>query len=146
MFLRRFQILTISAAAVIFLLFFTIILQAQVNHGDERGSGSIKKFGYYTALGGETAYSIARKFNLSTEEFFVYNPQANRGIHTGDEFRIPAPLVLNGEDKSHKVTQHLKYIVNRRETLYSIAKIFNTTQEEILKLNPDVKEIGRAHV
>ncbi len=139
MFLRRFQILTISAAAVIFLLFFTIILQAQVNHGDERGSGSIKKFGYYTALGGETAYSIARKFNLSTEEFFAYNPQANRGIHTGDEFRIPAPLVLNGEDKSHKVTQQLKYIVNRRETLYSIAKIFNTTQEEILKLNPDVK-------
>ncbi len=34
-----------------------------------------------------------------------------------------------------------KYVVGRRETLYSIAKRFNVTQEEILKVNPQVKGI-----
>ncbi len=34
-----------------------------------------------------------------------------------------------------------KYVVGRRETLYSIAKRFNVTQEEILKCNPQLKGI-----
>ncbi len=44
--------------------------------------------------------------------------------------KVPVDGTVNGS---------IKYVVGRRETLYGIAKKFNTTQEEILRLNPSVK-------
>ena len=125
------------------LLFFTLItsLQAQERQEDDKVTEGVKKYACYIAWKGETAFSIARKFNLPLEDFFKNNPRSKQGIHEGDELMIPIPFSIRKEDIVNKGPQRIKYVVGRRETLYSIARMFNTTQEEILKVNPSVKGI-----
>jgi len=137
-----FKIQTRFAFSV-FVLFFTLStsLQAQVKLEDDKGTDEVKKFAYYVAQKGETAFSIARKFNQSLVDFYKNNPQSNQGIHDGDELRIPVPFTVRPDEKLNKSPQRLKYIVGRKETLYAIARMFNTTQEEILKVNPSLKGV-----
>ena len=126
---------TITAVAI-FLLFFSPSsnLQAQL-----KIFGIGKKYAFYSAAKGDTPYSVARNFNISVEDFFKYNPQSKSGIRENEELMIPAPFSFQTvAGKTDRKSRRVKYVVERRETLYSIAKIFNTTQEEILRLNPSL--------
>jgi len=125
----------------VFLLLFPLLitLQAQVKVKDDKETDEVRKYAFYIARNGETAFSISRKFNLTLEDFYKFNPQSKQGIHDSDELRIPVPFSVQFDEKLNKSPQHLKYIVGRKETLYAIARMFNTTQEEILKINPLIK-------
>ena len=140
--LNLFKIRTLSAFSV-FLLFLTLLtsLQAQVKLEDGKATDEVKKYAYYVAWKGETAFSIARKFNQTLEDFFKNNPQSKQGIHEGDELKIHVPFSFRPDEKLNKSPQRLKYVVGRSETLYAIAKMFNTTQEEILNVNPLLKGV-----
>jgi len=140
--LNHFKIRIIAAVSVFF-LFFTLLssLHAQVKPADDQAADDVKKFAYYVAWKGETAFSIARKFNESLADFFQNNPQSKNGIHDGDELRIPLPFSIRPDEKLSKTVLRIKYVVGRQETLYAISKMFNTTQEEILKVNPTLKGV-----
>ncbi len=135
MFSRFFKGRTIPAVAI-FLLFLlpSINLQAQL-----KIFGTAKKYAFYSAAKGDTPYSVAKNFNIPIEDFYKYNPLAKTGIREGEELMIPAPFSFQtAVGKTDKNSKRVKYVVERRETLYSIAKTFNTTQEEILRLNPSL--------
>jgi LysM repeat protein/ABC-type branched-subunit amino acid transport system substrate-binding protein len=61
------------------------------------------------------------------------------------ENRVSLKSVIDGIKGSGRTVvsedSSITYIVGRKETLYSIAKRFNTTQEEILRLNPSLKGV-----
>jgi len=136
---NHFKIRILSVFSVLLLLLTSLTtLQAQVKIEDDKGTDEVKKYAYYIAWKGETAYSVARKFNLPLEDFYKYNPQSKQGIHDGDELRIPVPFSIRFDEKLNKSSQRVKYVVGRKETLYAIARMFNTTQEEILRVNPSL--------
>ena len=139
---NHFKFRTISAVSAFF-LFFTLLtsLQAQVKSEDDKTTDDVKKFAYYVAWRGETVFSIARKFNQPVDDFFQNNPQSKQGIHEGDELKIPVPFSIRPDEKPNKSPLRIKYIVGRKETLYAISRLFNTTQEEILKINPLLKGV-----
>ena len=140
--LNHFKIRIISVFSVFILLFALLTsLQAQVKSENEKGTDEAKKFAFYIPWKGETAFSVARKFNLPLEDFYKYNPQSKQGIHDGDELRIPIPFSIRFDEKLNKSPQRIKYVVGRQETLYAIARMFNTTQEEILRVNPSLKGV-----
>jgi len=98
------------------------------------------QFYYHKVYKRETAFSVARDFNISRDELYKYNPKSIDGISEGDELKIPkkgAPLV-NSPAIANATQETINYIVGRQETLYGIARKFNATQEDILRLNPSV--------
>lgn len=97
-------------------------------------------FIYHSVRKRETVFSIAQKCKITSEDIYYNNPQSRDGIKEGDVLKIPKPHILPNELKTvaYEIQQPIKYVVGRRETLYSISNKFNITQEAILKINPAV--------
>ena len=83
----------------------------------------------YKVKSGDTLYSIAKKYNISVDELKELNNLKNNNITIGQVLKIKSNI------PSEEVTEKNYYIVKSGDTLYSIAKKYNTTVDEIKKLN-----------
>lgn len=96
----------------------------------------------------ETAYSIAKKFGITVEELYAYNPTV-RKIKKRTQLNIPywdetEEEVGDREDLSGKTEtaeQFITHLVVSGETLYSLAKKYGLTEQEILALNPGAEQL-----
>ena len=97
---------------------------------------------------GQTVYAITKKYKISQEQFFKDNPEAKDGLKLGQEVRIKKHRdEINHKDRiNHEIrpidTPYVKHKVKRKETLYSISKKYNVSQDDILNANPGIKETG----
>ena len=109
--------------------------------GTQKDEGDDHLYSYHSVRKKETVFSIAQKSGITSEDIYHFNPQARDGIKEGDVLKIPKPLTSENESKAiiNENQQLVKHVVRRKETLFSIARQYNTTQEEILKANPTVK-------
>jgi LysM repeat protein/ABC-type branched-subunit amino acid transport system substrate-binding protein len=128
---------------LILTLFILLGYSAPAVYGQKTSFGKkeevvIKKIAIYTAVVGDTPFSVAKKFNLTIAILLGENPLIKTGINPGDELVITGPFFYTA---SAKPTSFLKYKVGRKETLYAISKLFNTTQDAIVRLNPEVKGV-----
>jgi LysM repeat protein len=114
------------------------------------------KFIYHDVLAKETKYSIARKYGITVKELEQRNPEVDSNLAIG--YRL---LISGAFPKTEKVTEkaiekaavkvdnekknvindaiEIKYVfyeVKPKETLYSLSKMFDITQEELTALNP----------
>ncbi|GIZ09900.1 LysM peptidoglycan-binding domain-containing protein [Flavobacterium sp. UMI-01] len=103
----------------------------------------------------ETKYSIAKQYGISVEELEKRNPEIVPNLPIGYKLLIKGNLpkttnlteqvvekkeVLTTLDANlKKVATYVDYEVKPQETLYSLAKNFNLTQEEFIALNPSLK-------
>ncbi len=93
----------------------------------------------YTVVSGDTLYSIARKFNTTVDELRRINEL------TSDFLTIGQMLYIVDRDSGSGVTPD-SYIVKAGDSLYSIAKTFNTTVAELRRINnltSDILSIGQ---
>lgn len=112
----------------------------------------------YSVQSGEGLYAISRAFSVSVADILRHNPGAERGLQNGQKLLIP----VNSENKkqiisasqrtgtpqfpnslqSLRVDQNtaFQHTVVLGETVYSIAKMYNTTVEEVFRLNPGARE------
>lgn len=79
----------------------------------------------YIVQSGDTLYSIARKFNTDVNELIRLNNLSGTALRVGQILKLPSTT---------ETTQTI-YTVKRGDSLYSIAKTFNTTVDEIKRLN-----------
>lgn len=105
----------------------------------------------HTVKSGETLYSIARKYNLSVDEIKLSNPQLNGALKSGQILKIPATRVLENNESSlgSDITPSVElktsatnsgafdtqHTVAPGETLYSLAKKYNVSVDDIKQLN-----------
>lgn len=82
----------------------------------------------YTVVSGDTLYSIANKFKVSVDNLKLINNLNNNVLSIGQLLKIPNSTIVQDISK-------LTYNVKSGDTLYSIAKIYNTSVDEIKKLN-----------
>ena len=82
---------------------------------------------------GETVYSISKKYNIPLDEIYAAYPEAKRGIKAGET------LVLQQNPSPHG-QKYLYYEIKPGDTLFSLAKRYQTSVEDILKANPGVSE------
>lgn len=80
----------------------------------------------YVVVNGETLEDVARKFNTSVETIKEINNLQDDNISEGIVLVIP--ISINKQD-------NLLYIVKEGDSLYSIAKRFNTSVDELKRLN-----------
>ena len=82
---------------------------------------------------GETIYSICRAYAISQDELLRDNPVLSGGLKTGQWLKI----VLTPANGAAYFTRH---VVQARETIYSIARMYGVSVGCILAVNPEVAQ------
>lgn len=89
---------------------------------------------------GQTVFSIAQKYNITKEELFKHNPEAEiSALQTGQVIKIPK--LTNFEPKKETVlaiSSYTDHKVKRKETLYSISRLYQVTVDDIIAANPEL--------
>jgi len=89
---------------------------------------------------GETLYSLARANGVTVEDIQKANPSMDI-LKTGMVIIIPAPKpkpVETTSPKQKKPNCRTTYIVEKKETVYSICRKFNLDMDEFLAANPQI--------
>ena len=84
----------------------------------------------YLVQKGETLYGISRKFDIAPSILLKLNPQAESGLDIGQEFYIPFKTTVSPVGEAVKM-----HTVKKGETLYSIARGYEVSEDDIIKLN-----------
>ncbi|MBE0642154.1 MAG: LysM peptidoglycan-binding domain-containing protein, partial [Bacteroidales bacterium] len=88
---------------------------------------------------GQTLYSISKAYGVSMEAIVEANPDADKGLKLGQDLLIPAGVQQEISPAETLVSQgRIYHVVRQGETLYGIARIYNTTVEVLQTLNPSV--------
>ena len=95
--------LTYRFLLVFLAVFFLTNLNAQDN--------SIVKFTFHTVSKGETSYGIAKKYQIDLNEFFIYNPDASKGLSKGDTLKIPIKTFIS-QTKDNEIESAVKNAMN----------------------------------
>lgn len=84
---------------------------------------------------GETVYSISQLYGISVDKVYALNPGSKEGIKAGEILSInePGTTPYVGENPEF-------YTVRKGDTLFKVAKMYNTTVASIMKLNPGISE------
>ena len=82
----------------------------------------------YTVVAGDTLWGIARKFNVSVDDIKALNNLSSNNLSIGMTLKIP--LYSNKQNEETNV-----YVVKSGDSLWSIARMFNSTVDEIKSLN-----------
>lgn len=111
---------------ILFLVFFVnLFIFAQnnyINHKIEKG---------------ETLNQICDKYDVSAQEVLNLNPDAVSGIKEGAYLIIPR--LAAGKKTESQVNKANTHEVLDKETLYGISKKYNTTVDELVRVNPELK-------
>ncbi|WP_347922335.1 LysM peptidoglycan-binding domain-containing protein [Pontimicrobium sp. SW4] len=86
---------------------------------------------------GETIESIAKIYKVTPYDIYALNPDAKNSLQPNMVIIIPESKVLENpvEAQVTKLVGYKTHKVKRRETLYSISKIYNVTVDDLKKHN-----------
>ncbi|MBQ7105161.1 MAG: LysM peptidoglycan-binding domain-containing protein [Bacilli bacterium] len=87
--------------------------------------GIVDEGGYYTVVVGDSLYAIARKYNTTVDEIKRLNNLTSNNLSIGQVLKIPSSVNSN----------NITYTVISGDSLYAIARKYNTTVDEIKRLN-----------
>ncbi|RNL91047.1 LysM peptidoglycan-binding domain-containing protein [Sinomicrobium pectinilyticum] len=114
---------------VVFLLvaFFGVFVHAQ-----DFDTHAVKK--------GETVTSIARKYQVSPSDIIRLNPEVKNGLAVNTILIIPLSdkAKTDGEAMTQEVVSFITHKVRRKETLFSIAQLYNVGVDDIKKYNKEL--------
>ena len=103
--------------------------------GDSVGSAIysyINRSNIYIVKSGDSLYSIARKYNTTVDEIKRLNNLSSNVLSIGQVLKIPSSESSNtGSGTGTSNT----YVVKSGDNLYSIARKYNTTVDELKRLN-----------
>ncbi len=99
------------------------------------------KYYIHTVEKGETLYGIAQQYECNTSDILLENPEAMNGTKPGMLLKIPVIKKKKTETEIVKNIDTVSYDLHKVEkgqTLYSIAKKYNSSIEKINELNPEL--------
>lgn len=85
---------------------------------------SVKGDNYYIVVKGDSLWSIAKKFNTTVDKLKELNNLTTNNLSIGQK------LVVSSTPPSTST-----YVVKKGDTLYNIAKMYNTSVDELLSIN-----------
>lgn len=100
----------------------TLLISSTDSTGDDGNDN------YYVVKSGDTLWSIARKFNVSVDDIKALNNLSSNNLSIGMTLKIPP--YSNKQNEETNV-----YVVKSGDSLWSIARMFNSTIDEIKSLN-----------
>ncbi|MFT5778268.1 MAG: LysM repeat protein [Crocinitomicaceae bacterium] len=93
-----------------------------------------KKYYSHTVEAGNTLWGLQRIFGVSVEIIVGANPSLKEGLKEGQTVLIPVT-----QESIEKIPT-VPYKVKKGETLYGLSKQFNMTIDDLVALNPELKD------
>lgn len=94
-----------------------------------------KRYYEYTILQGDGLFAIARKFGIKQSDLHDANENLTTDIKAGSKI-----LILIPENNTKNINQALTtHVVEPKQTLYSISKMYNIAIDTLIALNPSAK-------
>ncbi|MGY0391995.1 LysM peptidoglycan-binding domain-containing protein [Bizionia sp. KMM 8389] len=87
---------------------------------------------------GETIETIAQNYQVTSDDIYALNPDAQKGIKRNTVLIIPNKASNPSAPQAtieKEITGFKNHRVKRKETLYSLSKTYNVSQDEIKKHN-----------
>lgn len=117
--------------------------QVVVERSNDKVVISGKQYYIHTVKKGETAYSISKAYNIKVEDLTYENPSVSGGIKEGQSLRIPVVSTIT-ESKPSPVmqkddTRFIYHKLSSGDTVFSLAKKYGVSEDEILQSNPGVE-------
>jgi len=100
-------------------------------------SGEPKKYISHEVKKGETLYEISFNYNVKVSDIMNINPGLTEKIKPGTIIQIPVPEKKLQEPEKNTFGLH---VVQKGETIYSIAKQYSTTVDDLKKINAGLTE------
>ena len=97
-----------------------------------------KKYYEHTVEEGNTLWGLQRMYGVSVEEIVAENPMLKDGLKKGQQVLVPMTK------ESIKKIPTEDYKVRKGETLYGLSRKFNTSIDDLIMLNPELKDAGLA--
>lgn len=121
---------------LILLLFTALSVSAQVpvvkSNTIYKSEG--KSYYLHTVKQGQTLYSIAKAYDADQKQILKANQMQSASLKTGQKLKIPIVNAVSEEATNEPLFYHHR--IKNGETLYSIAKMYDTSVENILAFNP----------
>lgn len=86
----------------------------------------------YTVQQAEGFYRISKNFNTSEAIIKSINPAVNDGLKVGMQIYIPI------NPSSDIGISYIEHVVEKKQTLFRICKLYEITEDELLKYNPQI--------
>lgn len=142
---KKFNSLEMRRLLLVFL--FAVFLISGVgaqNHNLNTITKAGQTFYIYKVKSGEGLYAVSRQFGVSIDDIKKNNPGVENGLNNGQQLLIPVAEKTAGGVASDQSpvsqSKSFKHTVSRGETLYSVSKMYNTSVEAIIRLNPGLTE------
>lgn len=91
----------------------------------------------YIVKAKETKWGIAHSYGLTIEELEELNPEIKDGLQIGQEIKLPKrtekPTVVSSEEFAF-------YNVKPKQTIYTLTRKLGVSEEELILLNPALKD------
>ncbi len=87
----------------------------------------------------ETLYGISLAYGITVEELVRINPGLENGLRAGEEIYVPESpqqTAVKQDPPAKTGDGYIRHQVERKETLYSIARHYGVEMADILKANP----------
>ncbi len=110
------------------------------------------KYAIHNVAQGDTLYGLSRRYGVTVDEIVAANKSLEEGLKAGTKIKIPyndavveqpnkpqAQPQSQVQESSSDDTQSHTHVVSRRETLYSLAKLYDVTMEALQELNPNIR-------
>lgn len=109
----------------------------------EENTVNEEDFETYTVAPKETRWSIAHKYGITVDSLLALNPDLSKTTNylaIGQELRMPR---LPGSTLQNQETQlFLSYTVPPKVGFYHLEQKFGVKSDEIVRLNPEISELG----
>lgn len=102
-----------------------------------RGKDSVKTVRRYKVKFLERLPGISKREDVPLEEIYRLNPGIRqKGVSWGDVIELPRKALVIEQMGEESDVNYITHKVSKNETLYSISKLYDIPQEDIIALNP----------
>ncbi|MCQ2252321.1 MAG: LysM peptidoglycan-binding domain-containing protein [Bacteroidales bacterium] len=97
---------------------------------------STQEYAYHLVEKKQTLYSICKKYGVSEEDIYKYNPNAKYGIKSGETLKIPVGHVENPDRQTPEFIYHT---IKQNESINSICTLYRVDVNDLIKYNPKAR-------
>lgn len=104
---------------------------------EEKTEDEKDSFETYIVKAKETKWGIAHSYGLTIEELESLNPEIKEGLKIGQEIKLP---IRKEKPKVASAEKYVFYNVKPKQTMYTLTRKLGVSEDELIHLNPALKE------
>ncbi len=93
----------------------------------------------HTVIKGETLHSISRMYHVTIDDIKELNNNIDSNLRIGQTIIIPQQKASTDSPES---SEYIYHTIQPKETLYAVAKLYNTSMQNVIDENPGLSNLN----